>query len=81
MQGLFIRGNRPASKKAVKDFLANGGDPGSIWIEAPSMFGNEYDGPVDQAPNGSYTFVGPDPYTKRSFYGTLTVSNGTYKVS
>jgi hypothetical protein len=25
-------------------------------------------------------FVGPDPYTSRKFYGTLTVSNGIVKV-
>lgn len=79
MQGIFINYRRPASKKAVKEAVA--ADPGSVQLEATSMFGNEYEGPVDVAPNGTYTFVGPDPYNKRSFYGTIVVANGTVKVS
>jgi hypothetical protein len=77
MQGIFINGQRPASKKAIKEAVVAGG---RVRIEATSMFGNEYDGDVSQAPDGKYTFVGPDPYTKRNFYGTITVKGGTAKV-
>jgi len=70
-QGLFLTGYaRPKSKKQVKETLANGG---KVILEATSMFGNEYEGDVRNAPDGTYTFVGPDPYRKRSFYGTITV--------
>ena len=74
MQGIYM-----PSKKKIKEAVA--ADPSKVYLVATSMFGNEYDGPVSEAPNGSYTFVGPDPYNKRSFYGTIKVFNGTYKVS
>lgn len=79
MQGIFINYNRPKSKKAVKEACAE--NPASVRIEATSMFGNEYDGPVADAPDGKYSFVGPDPYTKRNFYGTITITNGKVKVA
>jgi hypothetical protein len=79
MQGIYVNYNRPASKKAVKEAIA--ADPAKVSLEATSMFGNEYDGPVSEAPPGRYSFVGPDPYTKRNFYGTITVSGAGIKVS
>jgi len=43
-----------------------------IVIEATSLFGNEYDGSLHNAPtNKTFTFVGPDPYTSRKFYGRI----------
>lgn len=70
---------RPASKTAVKRMLAAGHASG-IHLEATSMFGNEYDGPITEAPDGTYTFVGPDPYAKRDFYGTIVKSGDTITV-
>lgn len=70
MQGIFVGNSRPVSKKAVKEAVRN--DPSKVRIEATSMFGNEYDGNVENMPIGSVTFVGPDPYTSRKFYGTIT---------
>lgn len=72
MQGLFLDGKRPLSKKAIKEAVAN--DPSRVSLEATSFFGNEYDGPVSGAPQGTYTFVGPNPYTSRKFYGNIIVS-------
>lgn len=77
MQGIWINGQRPKSKKAVKEAIAAGE---SVALQATSLFGNEYDGLVSLAPDGSYHFVGPDPYTKRNFYGTITVDGGAVKV-
>jgi hypothetical protein len=80
MQGIFINGRRPASKKAVREALAT--DPGSVRIEATSFHGNEYDGPADGdgAPD-KVVFVGPDPERKRNFYGTATRSpSGSWTV-
>ena len=79
MQGITIGYRRPKSKKEVKEAVA--ADPGNVSLEATSMFGNEYEGPVSEAPQGRYTFVGPDPYTKRSFYGTITVTASGIKVA
>lgn len=70
MQGIYISYNRPRSKKQIKEQIAS--DPSKVTIEATSAFGNEYDGPADKLPEGTVvTFVGPDPFTKRNFYGTL----------
>ena len=69
MQGIFIGGRRPKSKKEVKEVALT--NPEKISIEATSFFGNEYDGSLLDMPDGTVTFVGPDPYTLRNFYGTL----------
>jgi hypothetical protein len=50
--------------------------PTRVRLEATSFFGNEYDGPVEHAPDGLYFFVGPDPHTKRNFYGQVIVKDG-----
>jgi hypothetical protein len=73
MQGIFIRGARPASKRAVKEAIAS--DPRQVSIEATSWFGNEYGGPLPDAPAGTITFVGPDPHRDRRFYGSIAVTN------
>lgn len=78
MQGIYISGKRPKSKKEVKEMVAF--DSTCVRLEATSMFGNEYEGPVSEAPNGRYNFVGPDPYTSRKFYGEITVINGKITV-
>jgi hypothetical protein len=78
MQGIYLGYNeRPKSKKAVKEALAEGK---AVNLEATSLFGNEYDGPVRTAPDGRYHFVGPDPYTNRKFYGTIIVKDGKASV-
>lgn len=77
MQGIWINGSRPKSKKAIKEALIAGDE---VSLEATSVFGNEYDGLVADAPEGNYTFVGPDPHNKRNFYGTMTVRSGKVTV-
>lgn len=79
MQGIFVKGARPASKKAVKEAIA--ADPSRVRLEATSWFGDEFDGPVSDAPDGRYSFVGPDPHTSRKFYGTITVADGNVRVA
>lgn len=70
MQGIWINGSRPKSIKAIKEALLAGDE---VVLEATSMFGNEYDGLITDAPDGQYSVVGPDPHNKRNFYTTLTV--------
>ena len=54
-----------ATKKALKESI---GTP-FRYIET-SLFGPEY------KPNGSNTVVGPDPYTARKWYATVTCRDG-----
>ena len=70
MQGIWINGSRPKSKKAIKEALLAGDE---VVLEATSVFGNEYDGLVTDAPDGEYSVAGPDPDKKRDFYAVLTV--------
>jgi hypothetical protein len=78
-QGMFVAGRRPASKKALKEAVA--ADPSKVSAEATSFFGNEFRGPITDLPvGGKVVFVGPDPYTKRNFFGTLTRTATGFKV-
>lgn len=77
MQGIWVDGNRPRTKKALKDALAS---DGAVSLEATSLFGNEYDGPIESAPDGEYYVVGPDPYRARNWFAQITVKGSTIKV-
>jgi len=77
MQGVFINGRRPKSKAEVKRAVADGLN---VTVEATSIFGNEYEGPVADAPTGTIYFVGPDPYTSRKFYGQIVCGAGKVTV-
>jgi hypothetical protein len=67
--GLFINMRRPKSKKEVKEAVKE--NPLAVEVECTSMFGG-YSGPVSEMPDGTtITFVGPDPYSKRNFYGNI----------
>lgn len=79
MQGIYVTFNRPKSKKEVKEAIA--ANPASVSLEATSVFGNEYDGSIVDAPDGKYTFVGPDPCNNRKFYGTITKKGEKITVS
>lgn len=72
-QGIFVNGQRPKSKKAIKEAVAAGE---LVTLEATSVFGNEFAGDVNAAPEGTYYFVGPDPYRARNFYGNVVVKGG-----
>jgi hypothetical protein len=81
--GIRINGQNAKSKKAVKEAMANGDRVVFYCTDAfgPNA-GNEFDlHALPLTMNQRLTFVGPDPYTKRNFYGTLTVTNGKVKVS
>lgn len=76
-QGIYVGMARPASKKAIKQAVADGM---AVYLEATSIMGNEYDGPVDAAPDGTYFFVGPDPYRNRKYTGQIIVKAGKVTV-
>jgi hypothetical protein len=88
-QGIRINGAYAPSKKAVKEAVAmavrtkdlSRTTIGSLMaprvtLVATSIFGNEYDGDVLKAPDGFYTFVGPDENTRRNFFGQVIVKGG-----
>ena len=56
--------------KTKKELKAAVGQRRPSFIET-SMFGNEYKGD-----DGTYSVVGPNPYTKRDWYASVTVRNG-----
>ena len=73
MQGVFDPdGFRFPTKKALKDLAATPAAD-TIQLEATSLFCNEYDGYLGNAPYGKYTVAGPDPYTDRRWYATIEV--------
>lgn len=80
MQGIYLDMRRPKSKKEIREAVAaEQARPVSIVsIEATSLHGNEYEyeGSLDDAPDGAYHFVGPCPFTDRRFYGTITKRAG-----
>lgn len=70
-QGIYVKGRRPKSKKEIRELVLT--DPTRVVVEATSIFGNDYEGPVTEIPEGkTITFVGPDPYRDRRFYGNIT---------
>lgn len=72
-QGVYIEGKRPKSKKAIKEAVADGK---YVTLESTDVFGQGYSGAIENAPNGTHFFVGPDPYTNRKFYGQVVVKEG-----
>lgn len=65
--GIYINGRRPKSKKEIKDAVRDA--PDTVHVECTSMHGG-FSGPVSEIVR-SITFVGPDPYTNRKFYGNI----------
>jgi hypothetical protein len=80
MQGIYVNGQRPKSKRAIKEALA--ADPRNVLIEATSVFGNEWQGRAADMPEGMrVNFVGPCPHTSRKFYGTISKAGGRLRVA
>jgi hypothetical protein len=78
--GIFIKGVRPKSKKAVKEAIA--ANPERVEIENTSLFGGGFGGLATELKEGqSVTFVGPDPSRQRNFYGEIKKVRGVLKVT
>lgn len=79
MQGIYVDNEegamvRPTSKKQIKEMVKEGKP---VHVEATSAFGNEPDGLLTYEmlqTYGKILFVGPDPYTKRNFYGSISLN-------
>jgi hypothetical protein len=80
MQGIYINGHRPKTKKAFKEAIK--ATPGKVKLEATSIFGNEYGGLVAGMPEGQMAYVvGPDPYTSRKWYANVTRHGTSFKIN
>jgi hypothetical protein len=82
-QGIFVetRTNwvRPRSKKQIKEIATE--NPERVVLERTSVFNNEESGALSDLPEGTYFFVGPDPYKDRKFYGQIRIKNGKITVT
>lgn len=80
--GAYVNSKRPKSKKALKEAIKN--DPHRVTFDPTSIFdaktSTSYYG--DAIPNGvSLSVCGPDSYTLRKWYATVTTVNGNVKVT
>lgn len=73
--GVYIKGRTPKSKKQIKEAMRD--DPASVTFYDTSFFnpGPTFDG-ANVPPSTNLTFVGPNPYQDRKFYGTVKVRDG-----
>lgn len=78
MQGVYNQvGQRFRTKKALREAVTN---DEYVLLEATSLFGDEYTGPLGAAPDGDYFIAGPDPYRDRRWYAHITKADDFVKV-
>lgn len=78
MQGVYNQyGQRMKTKKSLREAITN---DEYVLLEATSMFGDEYTGPLGSAPDGDYYIVGPDPYRDRRWYAHITKTSDSIKI-
>jgi hypothetical protein len=77
--GAFVNGVRPKTKKALRDAIASGQ---TVHFDGTSMFDPPSYDLSELLETEKLSVVGPDPYTKRSWYATVErKSDGTIRVS
>jgi hypothetical protein len=64
---------RPPTKKSLRE--AVGVAPGEVFVQEISAFANEFEGWLDEAPEGRYSVVGPDPERSRRWFGAIRWSD------
>ena len=76
--GAYVGGQRPKSKKALREALA--ASPGTVFFDSTAAFGAHAgeDLPAVRLPEilggDVLEVVGPDPYSKRNWYATVAVA-------
>jgi hypothetical protein len=76
MYGIYLKERYIKSKKELKEYLTQDQTPShlsAITLENTAFLTDGYSGPLSRAPKKvhGYTFVGPNPYEHRNFYGSL----------
>lgn len=71
IQGAFVNGARPRTKKLLRDALQQ--MPQNVELERTSTISNdEYGGLATELPlNKEVYVVGPDPYKQRNWYANV----------
>lgn len=79
--GAYINGERPKSKKAVREAVRD--HPETVVFDLTSALGPGGTIRATAADIGTATLVlvGPDPYTRRNFYGNVTATSRGIKVA
>lgn len=79
--GAYVSGKRPKTKAALKAALA--GNPESVTFDVTSELGPRAGETITPATIGTdkLSVTGPSPYTDRSWYATIRISERTGKVS
>lgn len=72
------------TKTALRSAIA--AEPSSVVFYSTALMGKQVNGTAldivaEHGPSIALSVVGPDPYTKRSWYATVTFKNGAVKVS
>lgn len=77
--GAFINGERPKSKKALREALK--GAPETVSFDSTSPMGPQFSGAASAIPaEVTLSVAGPDPYTRRNWFASVTRTGDTFKV-
>lgn len=77
--GAYVNAERPKTKKALKEAVAK--TPDLLDFDATSFEGPAMYQVKDLTPGLRLQVVGPDPYSKRSWYATVELKGGRVVVS
>jgi hypothetical protein len=67
------KGEHVKTKKALKELVRD--CPERLELTDQSFHGEGWCGMLNDAPNGTYRVVGPDPYTKRNWFANILVND------
>jgi hypothetical protein len=75
MQGLWVDGERPLTKKQVIDAVESGNH--KVEIEELQFFGSWFSGDIADMQDGDISgCVGPDPFIARDWFCTILKEDG-----
>lgn len=79
--GARINGVRVKTKKALREALRDA--PNTVEFDSTSPMGPQFNGRADTMPGGGVTLtvVGPDPYTKRTWFASVKRDGSGFKVA
>lgn len=81
--GAAVNGRRPASKKALKEALRDA--PATVEFDSTAMMGPRagevISATVEDVAGYTLSVTGPDPYTARNWYASVSVKAGKLSLS
>ena len=80
--GAYVDGERPKTKKALREALNN---HSYVDFDVTTIYRNRGGEIIEATPDGigtdTISVVGPDPYASRRWYASVTVKNGRVVIS